>query len=446
MTDNKIRNMKAEIHSVTPVFEGGPFKVVKLSTSHESYEDGRMIRHEWYNFERGDAAAVILYKRDTNEIVLVRQFRAPTLRYHEQPGGYRPRNDGQLDETVAGMPSPGESIEDCAIREALEETGYILEHNQLEKIAEFYSSPGGSSERIHLYYAEVTDQHRDPERDQNTGGDTCTAESMLVRHIPVGKFFAQTINSREPLDSKVLIASMLLRLRKIPIESASPEVRRYALKDKPNCAIVLRTGHMKEIKDVDAWVNSETTDMEMDRFTAKSVSAYIRYAGALKDDQGHVIEDTIADALKGEMRRITKVGDVYCTTSGRLKKSHKVKCLFHVAAVHGVINKGTHVLIAEIEPTTKKVLDAIERRNKKLFRSKCGSVLLPMFGTGEAGLPAEDAVRHMLRGIFSFFHDTDAPILQEVHISAFQESDAFAADKCLRELGGRVIQPNQENS
>ena len=226
---------------------------------------------------------------------------------------------------------------------------------------------------------------------------------------------------------------------KTPIEPAFSDVRRYTLKDKPNCAIVFRTGHMKEIKDVDAWVNSETTDMEMDRFTAKSVSAYIRYAGALKDDHGRIVEDTIADALKGETRKITEVGDVYCTTSGRLRKSHKVKRLFHVAAVHGVINKGTHVSIAEIEPTTRKVLDAIERRNKKRFRSKCVSVLLPMFGTGEAGLPAEDAVRHMLRGILSFFHDTEKPILQEVHISAFQESDAIAADKCLRELGGRVI-------
>ena len=79
VTDGKIRNMKTEIHDVTPVFEGGPFKLIKLTTSHECYEDGRMVRHDWLNFERGDAIAVILYKKDTNEIVLVHQFRALTL-------------------------------------------------------------------------------------------------------------------------------------------------------------------------------------------------------------------------------------------------------------------------------------------------------------------------------------------------------------------------------
>ena len=67
---------------------------------------------------------------------------------------------------------------------------------------------GGASERIHLYYAEVTGEDRGPERDQRTGGDKDAAESILIRHIPVEDFFAQTINSREPLDSKVLIALM----------------------------------------------------------------------------------------------------------------------------------------------------------------------------------------------------------------------------------------------
>ena len=56
-------------------------------------------------------------------------------------------------ETVAGVLEPGETPEAAVRRETLEETGYEIA--SLEPIATFYLSPGGSSERILLYYAEV---------------------------------------------------------------------------------------------------------------------------------------------------------------------------------------------------------------------------------------------------------------------------------------------------
>src|SRR5215475_7340239 len=59
-------------------------------------------------------------------------------------------------ETVAGILDEGETPESALKREVLEETGYAVE--TFEHIGTFYVSPGSSSERIILYYAEVSGQ------------------------------------------------------------------------------------------------------------------------------------------------------------------------------------------------------------------------------------------------------------------------------------------------
>ena len=95
------------------------------------------------SFERGDSVAALLFDREEQAIVLVRQFRFPT----------HGKGPGWILEAVAGIVDEGESPEEAIRREVLEETGYRVD--QLEHISTFYVSPGGSSERIGLYYAEV---------------------------------------------------------------------------------------------------------------------------------------------------------------------------------------------------------------------------------------------------------------------------------------------------
>ena len=57
-------------------------------------------------------------------------------------------------EAVAGMIDPGETAEEAIIRENLEETGYRISKPEL--ICKFFSSPGGTSERVFLYFSEVS--------------------------------------------------------------------------------------------------------------------------------------------------------------------------------------------------------------------------------------------------------------------------------------------------
>ena len=56
------------------------------------------------------------------------------------------------------MMDVNETPEAAAIRETFEETGYQI--RQLQPIGRFFSSPGGTSERVFLYFAEVGDADR----------------------------------------------------------------------------------------------------------------------------------------------------------------------------------------------------------------------------------------------------------------------------------------------
>jgi ADP-ribose pyrophosphatase len=108
------------------------------------------------NFERGDAVGVLLYDPRQDAVILVRQFRYPvyTGLSEEERRGEGARRAWIL-EVVAGITESGESPAQVARRELLEEAGYAVQ-GEMHFIATIYPSPGGSSERIHVYWGEVS--------------------------------------------------------------------------------------------------------------------------------------------------------------------------------------------------------------------------------------------------------------------------------------------------
>ncbi len=131
------------VHGKKRVYDGF-FKIDEAEVSFVRF-DGRMSpRLRRLCFERGDSVAALVYQRDARRALLVNQFKYPT--YAKGPGW--------ILETVAGILEPGETPEAAVRREVLEEMGFAVE--RLEPIATFYVSPGGSSERILLFYAEVS--------------------------------------------------------------------------------------------------------------------------------------------------------------------------------------------------------------------------------------------------------------------------------------------------
>ncbi len=95
-------------------------------------------------FERGHAVVVLPYDPVTDEVVLIEQIRIPVLESGKTPW---------LLELVAGMIDSGQASADVARRELQEEAG--LSAQSLTKVNEFFSSPGGTSERFDFYWAKV---------------------------------------------------------------------------------------------------------------------------------------------------------------------------------------------------------------------------------------------------------------------------------------------------
>jgi ADP-ribose pyrophosphatase len=157
---------KAEVHGRRRLLDDF-FKVDEADVSFER-PDGSMTPPERrLVFERGDAVAAVVVHHETRSLLFTEQFRFPTLG----------KSTGWLLEVVAGMIDAGESPEAALRRELKEELGFV--NPRLEPIATFFVSPGGSSERIWLYYAEVSDA----DRVSDGGGLAQEHEEIRVVHL-----------------------------------------------------------------------------------------------------------------------------------------------------------------------------------------------------------------------------------------------------------------------
>ena len=100
-------------------------------------------------YDRGNGATVLLYNREKQTVILIKQFRMPSY--------LNGNGDGLLIETCAGL-LDGDDPETCVLKEAEEESG--IRPRKAEKVFESYMSPGAVTEIIHFYVAEYTDADR----------------------------------------------------------------------------------------------------------------------------------------------------------------------------------------------------------------------------------------------------------------------------------------------
>ncbi len=120
-------------------------------------------------------------------MLFTNQFRYPTCK----------RAKGWLIEIVAGSLEKDEEPIDCIKREVLEELGYKIVSPQLVKT--FYTSPGGSNEFMHLFYAEVSKD----DKTEIGGGAENEHEDIEMIRIPVSEI-QEKLNDFE--DAKTILA------------------------------------------------------------------------------------------------------------------------------------------------------------------------------------------------------------------------------------------------
>lgn len=103
---------------------------------------GEMLREVMW---RRDAAVVLPYDPQRDEVVLIEQFRTSALYNGDR---------AWMVEMVAGLIEDGETPEEVALRELQEESG-LQAQGPLLPITLTYSTPGFSSERFHMFCAPV---------------------------------------------------------------------------------------------------------------------------------------------------------------------------------------------------------------------------------------------------------------------------------------------------
>jgi ADP-ribose pyrophosphatase len=123
---------------------------------------------------RDPVAAVIPYDPIADKVVLIEQFR----------GGMYMAGDAHpwSIEIVAGIIEAHESTQDMARRETLEETGCTV--GRLEKIMDFYPSPGGCSEFVTVFCGEISSAgvggiHGVPEEGEDIRVFTQSADGLM---------------------------------------------------------------------------------------------------------------------------------------------------------------------------------------------------------------------------------------------------------------------------
>ena len=156
--------------------------------------DYKMPNGEWIEqareaYDRGNGAAVLLYNKEKQTVILISQFRMPTY--------LNGNESGIMIEACAGL-LDGDDPETCVIKEAEEESGFRVA--KVEKVLEAYMSPGAVTEILHLYIAE----YQESDRVNSGGGLADEQEDITVLEVDFNKAISM-ISSGEIKDAKTIM-------------------------------------------------------------------------------------------------------------------------------------------------------------------------------------------------------------------------------------------------
>jgi len=153
------------------------FKLTKLEkprflfTALAHYEQAGVAK-TWEIVDASDSVAVLIYHKEKDSFVLVKQFR---------PAVYLNNQKGITVELCAGIVDKDLSLVDIAQEEIEEECGYRVDSKDIQKITSFHTSVGFAGSKQTLYYAEVDDSMK------VSDGGGVDAELIDVVFLPIEK-------------------------------------------------------------------------------------------------------------------------------------------------------------------------------------------------------------------------------------------------------------------
>ena len=142
-----------------------------IKTAFATYEQNGKEKF-WEIVEAHDSVAILLYHREQDSFILVKQFR---------PAVYLNNQDGMTVELCAGIVDKNLSLAHIAQEEIEEECGYRVLVEDIQKITSFHTSVGFAGSKQMMYYAEVDESMKVSE------GGGVDDEQIEVISLPVEK-------------------------------------------------------------------------------------------------------------------------------------------------------------------------------------------------------------------------------------------------------------------
>ncbi|NOZ90126.1 MAG: NUDIX hydrolase [Epsilonproteobacteria bacterium] len=130
------------------------------------------IPKTWEVVKAHDSVAILIYHKEHDSFVLVKQFR---------PAVYMSNGDGLTVELCAGIVDKDLSLVEIASEEITEECGYLVPIDKIERITQVNSAVGFAGSRQTLFYTEVDESMRVSQ------GGGIDAELIEVIEIPTNK-------------------------------------------------------------------------------------------------------------------------------------------------------------------------------------------------------------------------------------------------------------------
>ena len=174
------------------------FKLEKFSLSFLQFNGNFSKTISRVRWVVGKACAAIVYDSSSNEIILINQFRFPTMNSEN--------SSGWLTEIVAGLCDENENVEDSIKREMVEEIGYMPK--RLIKICDVHMAPGSVQEYLSIFFAEVCDKTK-----LSSGGGVDEGEDIKILRFKFDEISDLYLDGKI-YDAKTIIAIQWLIMNK----------------------------------------------------------------------------------------------------------------------------------------------------------------------------------------------------------------------------------------
>ena len=147
----------------------------------------------WELAEVHDSVAILIYHEERESFVLVKQFRPPV---------YLKNQEGYTYEMCAGICDKDLPTREIAREEILEECGYDVPSESIERITSFFSAVGFAGSKQELFFARVTESMR------VSSGGGIDEESIEVVEVPLKEARAFILDEQRAKTTGLVFAMM----------------------------------------------------------------------------------------------------------------------------------------------------------------------------------------------------------------------------------------------